>query len=149
MRRPSLSTSTALIAIIASAAILAPTRARAYEEAIACRLSETNITLDLLLPLARDGSGNAARGMRGTLDIHHQKMAHDRRHWQLSDKLPAQFWNWGKDMKLRLLLGTGDQLLDLVIDTQQRQGYSIHSGTYKLETSEGVRVTGRIECLVG
>lgn len=119
------------------------------DEVISCRVFESNIALDLTIPLARDGSGNASRGMRGTLDIHHQKVSRERRHWDLADKLPAQFWNWGNDMKVRLLLGTGGQLVDLVIDTQQRPGQQVHAGSFKLETGEGVRVTGRLECYVG
>ena len=128
---------------------LATSQAQFRDEVISCRVSESNISLDMTIPLARDGSGNASRGMQGTLDIHHQKMARERRHWNLGDKLPAQFWNWGNDMKVRLLLGTGAQLVDLVIDTQQRPGQQVHTGNFKLETAEGVRVVGRLECQVG
>lgn len=128
---------------------MGPTQARFNGEAISCRVSDSNVALDMTIPLARDGSGNASRGMQGTLDIHHQKMPRERRHWNLGDKLPAQFWNWGNDMKVRLLLGTDGQLVDFVIDTQQRPGQQVHSGSFRLETAEGVRVTGRLECHVG
>ena len=127
----------------------APAVAQPAGPAAICRVADGNITLDLILPLARDNSGNAARGMRGELQINHQKMARDRRRWLLDDKLPAQFWNMGNDLRIRLLLGTGEQLVDLVIETQRRQSQSEHTGVFRLDTAEGVKVQGRIECTAG
>ncbi len=126
-----------------------PAIAQVRGPAIACRISDSNISLDLYLPLSKDGTGNAARGMKGSLDIHHQKVPRDRRQWPLDDKLPAQFWNIGPEMKVRLLLGPADQFVDLVIETRLAQGANIHTGQFRLETSEGVRVIGRLECQVG
>ena len=127
----------------------APAVAQPAGPAAICRVADSNITLDLILPLARDNSGNAARGMRGELQINHQQMSRDRRRWLLDDKLPAQFWNMGNDLRIRLLLGTGDQLVDLVIEAQRRQSQSEHTGVFRLETAEGVKVQGRIECTAG
>ncbi len=146
MRRIAIATT---LGLLTGLSLTPASHAQFRDEIISCRVAETNITLDLAIPLSRDGSGNAARGMRGSLDIHHQKMARERRRWQLDDKLPAQFWNVGNDMKIRLMLGTGEQLIDLIIDTQLRPGYGSHSGQFRLETAEGVKVQGRLECMVG
>ena len=126
-----------------------PALAQPAGPAAICRVADGNITLDLILPLARDYSGNAARGMRGELQINHQKMSKDRRRWALDDRLPAQFWNVGNNLNIRLLLGTGEQLIDLVIETQRRQSQLEHTGTFRLETAEGVKVQGRIDCTAG
>ena len=136
----------ALAGVGALAAVAAVAQPR--QPSAACRIADSNIVLDLFLPLSRDGSGNAARGMRGTLEVHHQKVAKDRRQWSLEEKLPAQFWNVGKDFRVRLLLGTGEQLLDLVIETQARGDMGGHAGTFRLEAAEGVKVQGRAECNV-
>ncbi len=137
------------IGLIAGFSLPGRASAQFYQPQVSCRISDSNIALDMAIPLARDGSGNASRGMQGTLAIHHQKVARERRNWDLNDKLPAQFWNLGNEMKVRLLLGTGGQLVDLVIDTQQRPGQQVHTGNFRLETAEGVRVAGRLECHVG
>ena len=124
-----------------------PALAQPYQPSVACRASDSNMALDLYLPLAKDNSGNAARGMRGELQIHHQKMPAPRRRWNLDDKLPAQFWNVGNDLKIRLLPGTGEELVDLVIEVQKRS-QSAENGTFRLETAEGVKVQGRINCQI-
>ena len=124
-----------------------PALAQPYQPSLACRAADTNMALDLYLPLAKDGSGNVARGMRGELAIHHQKMPLNRRRFALDDKLPAQFWNVGNDLKIRLLLGTDDDLLDLVIEVQ-RNSQNTDNGVFRLVTAEGVKVQGRIGCVV-
>lgn len=117
---------------------------------VSCSIGDNNVALDLYLPLAADGSGAGARsGMRGSLDIHHYKVAKDRRRWSLDGLTPSLMWNYGNDLKLRLMLAPGEALVDLVIETQQRVGTIGHMGTFRLETSEGVRVQGRVECQVG
>jgi hypothetical protein len=122
--------------------------AHSRQPSIGCQIADTNVVLDLHLPLAADGSGNAARGMRGSLEIHHPKVRRDRRSWPLEDRLPAQFWNWGGDLRIRLLLAAGEQLVDFVIETRQ-QPAGPHAGMFRLETAEGVKVTGRVTCTVG
>ena len=124
-----------------------PALAQPYQPSVACRVADTNVALDLYLPLAKDGSGNVARGMRGELAIHHQKMPLNRRRFALDEKLPAQFWNVGNDLKIRLLLGTNDDLLDLVIEVQ-RNSQSTDNGVFRLVTAEGVKVQGRIGCVL-
>jgi hypothetical protein len=139
----------ALAAMVLLAGVpVSPAAAQLRTPSVGCQIADTNIALDLHLPLSRDGSGNAARGMRGSLEIHHQKLPRERRSWPLDDKLPAQFWNWGGELKIRLLLAGGEQLLDLVIETRQLHG-GPHTGTFRLEAAEGVKISGRIECTVG
>jgi hypothetical protein len=133
-------------AILASGVV--PGAAQQRTPSIDCEVTDSNVALDFYMPLSKDNSGNAARGMRGKLDIHHQKLPKDRRSWSLDDKLPAQFWNWGNELKIRLLLATGEQLIDFVIDAKRLQP-GPHTGTFRLETGEGVKVIGRVECTVG
>ncbi len=117
---------------------------------VACTVADSNVTLDLYLPLAMDGSGVAATtGMTGSLEIHHFKVPKERRRWALDGRQPSQFWNLGPEMRLRLILAPGEQLIDLVIETANRQGDGVYSGNFRLETAEGVRVTGRLQCYVG
>jgi hypothetical protein len=113
-----------------------------------CSTRDHNMALDLELPLRNDGSrAAAASGFAGDLEIIHQKMPADRRRWSLDKRQPAQFWLTGNDLKLRLLLGTGENLVDLVIEAQRRAANeSIYAGNFRLETAEGVRVTGRMSC---
>ena len=143
-RFPFLRALTFAIAVLTNA----PAPAQQRIPSVGCQVSDSNVTLDLYMPLSKDGSGNAARGMRGMLEIHHQKLPKDRRSWPLDEKLPAQFWNWGNDLKIRLLLGTGEQLIDFIIETKRVQA-GPHTGNFRLETGEGVKVVGRIECSVG
>lgn len=129
--------------------LLAPrTLAQTYQPSAACRVADSNIVLDLYLPLSKDGSGNAARGMRGELQINHQKMPGDRRRFPLDDKLPAQFWNVGNEFRVRLLLGLGETLVDLAIETQRNPQSGEHTGIFRLQTAEGVKVQGRLTCQV-
>ncbi len=123
------------------------TAAIAHAE-VGCRVADYNLTLDLLLPTANDGSGSASGPMQGTLQINHQRVPKERRQWSLENRAPAQFWNTGGDLKLRIMFGAGDSVVDLVIDTQQQRGATDarRTGTFRLETGEGVRVIGRIEC---
>ena len=134
------------IALLSAAANI-PALAQPYQPSVACRVADTNMALDLYLPLAKDGSGNVARGMRGELQIHHQKMPVNRRRFELDDKLPAQFWNAGNDLKIRLLLGTGEALVDLVIEVQRNSQNADNNGVFRLVTAEGVKVQGRIGCV--
>ena len=49
--------------------------------------------------------------------------------------------------KLRLYVEQDDGRTDLVIDTKVRPGTDgDYAGNFRLETSDGVRVTGRAEC---
>ena len=132
------------------AASLANNLAAAAAPAVSCAVADYSLTLDLFLPLETDGTGGAARGgMKGTLEIHHQKVARDRRRWALDGRQPSMLWNVDKDFRIRLVLATGENLVDLVIETQLRAASGNHAGTFRLLTSEGVKVQGRIECSVG
>lgn len=141
----------ALFALAAAGlAVVVPASGQMRMPSISCSIADNNIALDLYLPLAADGSGAGGRsGMQGVLEIHHFKMAKDRRRWPLDGRQPAQIWNIGNDLKLRLMLGTGEALVDLIIEVQQRAGTIGHMGNFRLDTAEGVRVTGRVECQVG
>ena len=125
-----------------------PTLAQPYQPAVLCRVADNNIVLDLYLPLSKDGSGNAARGMRGELQINHQKMPPNRRRYALDDKLPAQFWNVGNEFRVRLMPGLGEELVDLAIETQRNPQSGEHTGIFRLQTAEGVKVQGRLACTV-
>ena len=129
--------------------LLAPTsHAQTYQPAISCRVADTNVMLDLYLPLAKDNSGNVARGMRGELQVNHQKMPAQRRRWNLDDKLPSQFWNVGNDLKFRLTPATGEDLVDMIVEVQRRDQSAEAGGTFRLVTVEGVKVQGRISCQI-
>ena len=129
-------------------AFAASPHAQPYQPSIACRVADTNMMLELYLPLAKDNSGNVARGMRGELQVNHPKMPVQRRRWNLDDKLPAQFWNVGNDLKFRLTPASGEDLVDLVVEVQRREQSAEAIGTFRLVTAEGVRVQGRIACRV-
>jgi hypothetical protein len=117
---------------------------------LACAVADHSIALDLMLPLASDGSGAGTKaGLSGSLEIHHYKVARERRRWSLDGRQPTQLWNHGNDLKLRLMLAPGENLVDLVIETRRRPDAGAHMGGFRLETGEGVRVEGRIECTVG
>ena len=46
-----------------------------------------------------------------------------------------------------LFIEQGDDRVDLVIDTKVRPGTEgDYAGNFRLETTDGVRVTGRVEC---
>lgn len=116
---------------------------------IECHASESNVALDFILPLARDGSGNIQGPMQGALNIQHQKLPRERRLWSLDDRRPSQFWNVGGDLRIRVVIGSGTEIIDLVVEAQQRSGApEERSGWFKIETGEGVRATGRIVCSI-
>ncbi|MFM9937888.1 MAG: hypothetical protein ACKVP7_00160 [Hyphomicrobiaceae bacterium] len=136
--------------IVATGLVVSAGQAQMRSPSISCSISDNNVVLDLYLPLAPDGSGaGAPSSLRGALEIQHYKMAKDRRRWSLDGRSPSLIWNYGDDLKLRLLLAPGDALVDLVIETRQRIGTIGHAGTFRLETGEGVKVQGRAECQVG
>ena len=125
-------------------------RAQIRTPSVACSVADSNMTLDLYLPLAMDGSGVAApTGMTGSLEIHHSKVPKDRRRWALDGRQPSHFWNLANEMRLRVIVAPGEQLIDLVIETANRQGDGVYAGNFRLQTAEGVRVTGRLQCYVG
>jgi hypothetical protein len=126
------------------------TSAQIQVPSVACTVADSNMTLDLYMPLAMDGSGVAATtGMTGSLEIHHSKVPKQRRRWSLDGRQPSHFWNLGSEMRLRLILAPGEELIDLVIETANRQGDGVYAGNFRLQTAEGVRVTGRLQCYVG
>lgn len=127
-----------------------PVAAQQPGPGIACRVSDYNMGLDLVIPLTREGAGNAAGPMQGQLDIHHQKVPRERRSWTLDKRPPTQFWNIGLDTKIRVRIASGEEFVDLVIEVQGQPGMvEERAGNFRLETSEGVRVKGRITCSVG
>jgi hypothetical protein len=106
--------------------------------------------LDMFLPLAVDGTGNLGGPVRGKLEIYHQKIPRERRLWSLNGRAPSQFWNVGPDLRIRVVIGAGAEIIDLVIEAQQRSGGpEDRNGSFKLETGEGVRVSGRVSCSLG
>lgn len=136
---------------LAGAASAPSALAQYRDPLVVCEVRDYNLALDLEMPLKRDGSGTPADdGMRGRLQILHQKVANERRDWSLDKRRPTQFWLVGNDLKLRLMLGLGEELIDLVIEARRKgEDDSDYAGTFRLNTAEGVRVTGRIGCAVG
>lgn len=91
-----------------------------------------------------------AGSLKGMLQMYHQKVARDRRVWSLDGRSLAQYWNVGSELKLRLVLQSGDDVVDLAIETHSRPGSAgDYAGSFRLETTDGVRVSGRVECARG
>lgn len=140
----------AIATSLATAAMAWPVLAAAQYRVptVYCSTRDHNLAFDLELPLRTDGSNAAAAaGLAGSLEIIHQKVPAERRSWSLDKRQPAQFWLTGNDLKLRLVLGTGENLVDLIIEAQRRAANeSNYAGNFRLEMAEGVRVTGRVGC---
>lgn len=129
------------------AALLGPSVAQPRPQpTISCSVSDHSFLLELVVPLRPDGSADP-RGMQGSLDIHHQKLPLERRRWSLDKRQPTQLWLLGNELRVRLMLGIGEQLMDVVIETARRsQLDSEFAGNISLRSAEGVRLTGRITC---
>jgi hypothetical protein len=137
---------TALFVIVAFAAIASSAQAQQGE--IYCGISDSNVELKLLTKVQPGGGQGAIPGaLNGTLDIHHQKVPRERRNLVLDKRAFAQFWNYASELKLRIFIAHDDGSTDLVVDTKVRPGTDgDYAGNFRLETSDGVRVTGRVEC---
>jgi hypothetical protein len=122
--------------------------ARAQQGAIYCGISDSNVELKLLTKVQPGGGQAAIPGsLSGTLDIHHQKVPRERRNLELDKRAFAQFWNYAGELKLRLFFEQDHGRTDLIVDTKLRPGTDgDYAGNFRLETSDGVRVTGRAEC---
>ncbi len=137
---------TASVVILVLAAIASSAQAQQGE--IYCGISDSNAELKLLTKVQPGGGQGAIPGsLSGTLDIHHQKVPRERRNLVLDKRAFAQFWNYAGELKLRLFIEHDDGRTDLVVDTKVRPGTDgDYAGHFRLETSDGVRVTGRVEC---
>jgi hypothetical protein len=134
---------------VAGVLLSTPASARRHRPAVSCEVADFSMTLRLYLPLAFDRSGAPdERGMRGSLEIHHQKVPRERRLWSLDGKRPAQFWNRDGELKLLLVLGSSDEPITLVINTTQRRADGRYAGEFHLLTPE-VNLTGRLACEAG
>ena len=133
-------------AILALAAIASPAQAQQAE--VFCGISDSNVELKLITKVQPGGGQAAIPGsLTGSLEIHHQKVPRERRDLELDKRTFAQFWNYGTELKLRLYIEQGDGRTDLIVDTKLRPGTDgDYAGNFRLETSDGVRVTGRAEC---
>lgn len=122
--------------------------AMAQPAEVYCAVADSNLTLKLLATVQpRGGQGALPGSLKGSLDIHHQKVPRERRSQSLDGRTFAQFWNYGSELKLRLFIEQGDDRTDMVIDTKARPGADgDYAGNFRLETTHGVRVTGRVEC---
>lgn len=138
----------ALLAAGLGMAAGAPAESR-YTPAVSCEVADFSMTLRLYMPLSRDRTGSPGdEGMKGSLEIHHQKVSKERRVWSLDGKRPAQFWNRDRELKLMLLLGSREDLITLVIETKGRPGEAEQAGEFRLVTSE-VNLSGRLACRAG
>lgn len=124
------------------------TSAHAQQGEIYCGISDSNVELKLLTKVQPGGGQSAIPGsLSGSLDIHHQKVPRERRNLSLDKRAFAQFWNYASELKLRLYFEQDDGRTDLVVDTKLRPGTDgDYAGNFRLETSDGVRITGRVEC---
>jgi hypothetical protein len=139
-----LRTASFVIVVLAAAA----SSARAQQGEIYCGISDSNVELKLLTKVQPGGGqGTIPGSLNGTLDIHHQKVPRERRNLSLDKRAFAQFWNYAGQLKLRIFIAHDDGSTDLVVDTKVRPGTDgDYAGNFRLETSDGVRVTGRVEC---
>lgn len=136
------------IAMLAALCGSAPAVAR-YRPAISCEVADFSMTLRLYMPLSPDRTGSPGEaGMRGVLEIHHQKVPKDRRVWSLDGKRPAQFWNRDRELKILVLLGSREELVTLEIETAARPGEAEYAGGFRLTTPE-VKLSGRLACQGG
>jgi len=136
----------ATVLVAATLTIASPVEAQ--QGALYCGISDSNVELKLITKVQPGGGQAAVPGsLTGTLDIHHQKVPRERRNLELDKRAFAQFWNYGGELKLRLYFEQDDGRTDLVVDTKLRPGTDgDYAGNFRLETSDGVRVTGRAEC---
>ena len=135
--------------LIASSLSLISSIAFAQQTAVSCEVADFTMTMRLYLPLTPGPLGSPGSDpMQGTLEIHHQKVPKERRLWSLDGKRPAQFWNQGGELKMLLVLGTGDDAISIVIETAQRQSETEHTGAFRL-LAPGVKLTGKLACVVG
>lgn len=144
MLKPAFRSAFAAILLLATV-----TSARAQQGEIYCGISDSNVELKLLAKVQPGGGQAAIAGsLSGSLDIHHQKVPRERRNLSLDKRAFAQFWNYSGELKLRLFFEQDDGRTDLVVDTKLRPGTDgdYAAGNFRLETSDGVRVTGRVEC---
>lgn len=123
--------------------------AAAQVPAIGCEVSDFSLEMRLYMPLSPDGLGvPGSEGMQGTVDIRHSKIPVQHRRWSLDGRKPAMFWNRGGELKMLLLLGTGEARISIVIETSNKVGGGEHTGNFRLE-SNAVKLTGRLACAVG
>jgi len=136
------------IAMLAALGGSMPAVAR-YRPAISCEVADFSMTLRLYMPLSLDRTGSPGEaGMRGVLEIHHQKVPKDRRIWSLDGKHPAQFWNRDRELKILVLLGSREDLVTLEIETAARPGEAEYTGGFRLTTPEA-KLSGRLACQGG
>ncbi|MFM9847482.1 MAG: hypothetical protein ACKVP3_10005 [Hyphomicrobiaceae bacterium] len=135
-------------AIVTMVFVAIASSAQAQQGEIYCGISDSNVELKLLTKVQPGGGQAAIPGsLSGSLDIHHQKVPRERRNLSLDKRAFAQFWNYANELKLRLFIEQDDGRTDLVVDTKLRPGTDgDYAGNFRLETSDGVRVTGRAEC---
>lgn len=149
MKTPSLFPTVACLSPAVMGMLAGAANAQSYMPAVGCEVSDFSMAMSLHMPLSPDGSGApGAQAMQGTLEIRHPKIPKDKSRWSLDGRKPAMFWNRGGDLKMLILLGTGEEMISIVIETSNRQGGGEHSGSFKLETRD-VKLTGRLACAVG
>ncbi len=144
MRRPIAKLTGSLAALLAT--VSAP--ASAQVPAVGCEVSDFSMALSLFMPLMPDGTGApGSQGMQGTVELRHSKIPKDKSRWTLDGRKPAMYWNRGGELKVLILLGSGDGLISISIEASNKQGGD-HIGSFRLETGE-VKLTGRLACTVG
>lgn len=137
---------TMLLAGVVAGIATGPAGAQLRQPRVVCSMADHSFLVDLAVPLQADGSPDR-RGMDGSLDIHHQKLSQERRRWSLARRQPTQLWLHANDLRLKLVLGTGDELMEVVIETMRRSPFDAeYAGSIALRAAEGVRLAGRITC---
>jgi hypothetical protein len=129
-----------------AAGVALPAAARIRQPAVSCEVSDFSMELRFRLPLVRDGTGSPADGgMKGTLEIRHQKVPKERRLFSLDGLRPQQFWNRDDELKILLSIGAGAEVTRIVIETRRRRDETERAGQFRLTTPE-VDLTGRVAC---
>ncbi len=123
--------------------------AHAQQAAVSCEVADFTMTMRLYLPLAAQGHGAPGpEPLSGTVEIHSQKIPKDRRLWSLDGKRPAQFWNHANELKIMLVLGSGQEAIVITIETSTRVGEGEYSGSFRLTAPE-TKLTGKLAWYVG
>jgi hypothetical protein len=116
-----------------------------------CAIRDSNLDVKLALrTTVGRGEGVVPTSLQGSLEVFHQKQNRERRSWSLDGRAIAQYWATGGRLNLRLFMETDENSVELIIETRGRANSdSDFAGDYGFRSSDGVRVSGRVECQRG
>ena len=121
-----------------------------YTPAVSCEVADFSMTLRLYMPLSRDRTGSPGEaGMKGSLEIHHQKVPKERRVWSLDGRA---YWNRrGARLPIAGTSGYQDVSADYIsIPLLLKAARPGTVRPYALGGAElGVRIRARVRTVVG